>query len=69
MHGLVADIEVVDQDTTLLGLDQADDHVETGGLAGTVRAEQSDDLAAVDRQADITYDLAPLVAFGQVLGF
>src|SRR5690606_12440643 len=69
VHGLVADIEAVDQYAPLFCLDQADDHVEAGGLAGAVGAEQANDLAAVDRQADVTYDLPPLVALGQVLGF
>jgi hypothetical protein len=58
VHRLVADVQVVDQYAALIGLDQADDHVEAGGLAGAVRAEQADDLAAVDRQADIAHDLA-----------
>jgi hypothetical protein len=69
VHGLVADVQVVDQYAALIGLDQADDHVEAGGLAGAVGAEQADDLAAVDRQADVTHDLAAFVALGQVLGF
>src|SRR6185295_16057530 len=60
---------VVDQDAALVGLHQADDHVETGGLAGAVRTKQADDLAAVDGQADITHDLAALVALGQILSF
>ena len=69
VHRLVADVQVVDQYATLIGLDQPDDHVETGGLAGAVRAEQADDLAAVDGQTDVTHDLAALVALGQMLSF
>uniref|UniRef100_A0A1I7Y9Y7 RNA polymerase beta subunit n=1 Tax=Steinernema glaseri TaxID=37863 RepID=A0A1I7Y9Y7_9BILA len=69
MHGLVADVQVVDQHAALVGLYQADDHVEAGGLAGAVGAEQADDLAAVDGQADITHDLPAFVGLGQVLGF
>ncbi|MCY1175799.1 hypothetical protein D9M73_160530 [compost metagenome] len=69
VHGLVADIEVVDQYAALFGLDQPDNHVEAGGLAGAVGAEQADDLAAVDGQADVAHDLPALVALGQVLGF
>ena len=34
-----------------VGRHQPDDHVEAGGLAGAVRAEQADDLAAGDRPA------------------
>jgi hypothetical protein len=69
VHRLVADVQVVDQYAALIGLDQADDHVEAGGLAGAVGAEQADDLAAVDGQADVAHDLAALVALGQVLSF
>ncbi|MDT4867008.1 hypothetical protein FQZ97_1018970 [compost metagenome] len=69
VHRQVADVVVVDQDAALVGLHQADDHVEAGGLARTVGAEQADDLPAVDAQADVTHDLAALVALGQVLGF
>jgi len=46
MHRQVRDVVLVDQDAALISIDQADDHVEAGGLARTVRAEQSDDLAA-----------------------
>jgi len=69
VHRLVADVEVVDQDATLVRLDQADDHIETGGLAGTVGAKQADDLAAVDRQADVAHDLTAFIGLGQMLGF
>lgn len=62
-------IVLIDQDTPLIGTDQADDHVETGGLACAVGTEQADDLAALDGEADVADDLAALVAFGQMLGF
>ena len=42
----------------LVGLDQPGDHVEHGGLAGAVRPEQSDRLAAPQRQAHALHDLA-----------
>lgn len=69
VHGLMADVEIIDQHAALIGAHQADDHVETGGLAGAIGTEQADDLAAFDAQADVTHDLAALVAFRQVLGF
>ena len=69
VHGLVADVQVVDQYATLVRLDQPDDHIEAGGFAGTVRTEQADDLAAVDRQADVAYHLAAFIGLGQMLGF
>src|SRR5690606_37571343 len=54
---------------TTLFRSQPDDHVETGGLARAVGAEQSDNLPAFDGQTDVAYDLAALVALGEVLGF
>ena len=69
VHGLMADVQVVDQDAALVGMHQAHNHIEAGGFACAVRAEQADDLPAVDGQADITHDLAAFVAFGQMLGF
>ncbi len=69
MHRQVGDVLLVDADHALVGLDQADDHVEAGGLAGTVRTEQADDLPAIDGHADVADDLPAFIAFGQVLGF
>lgn len=69
VHGLMTDVEVVDQHAALVGAYQADDHVEAGGLACAVGAEQANDLTAFDAQADVTHDLAALVTFRQVLGF
>ena len=40
--------------------DQAGDHVEHGGLAGAVRAEQADGLAAAQFEADAAHDGALL---------
>ncbi len=40
----------VDRDLAAVGAHQADDHVEAGRLAGAVRAEQADHLAALDRR-------------------
>jgi hypothetical protein len=37
---------ILDADLAAVGGDQADDHVEAGGLAGAVGAEQADHLAA-----------------------
>ncbi|MCY1418654.1 hypothetical protein D9M71_342180 [compost metagenome] len=69
MHRQMGDILLVDAYHALVGADQTDDHVETGGLAGAVGAEQADDLAAVDAHADVADDLAAFVALGKMLGF
>jgi hypothetical protein len=38
-----------------VGGDQPEDHVQGGGLAGAVGAEQADDLAGADREADAVH--------------
>jgi hypothetical protein len=48
----------VEFDGAAIGLDQAGDHVKYRGLAGAVRAEQTDGLAAADIDADAAHDLA-----------
>src|SRR3546814_9291938 len=58
----------VEHDLALVGRDQADDHVEAGGLAGAVGAEQADDFARVQGQAEVAHDLARAVALAQSLG-
>src|SRR3546814_2987236 len=47
---------------------QADDHVETGGLAGTVGAEQADHFAGIEGQAEVADDLARTIGLAQALG-
>ncbi len=61
-------ILIVDKDPAGIGADQTDDHVEGRGLAGAVRPEQADHLAAVDAQREIPVHLARTVAAGQMLG-
>ena len=49
-----------------LGRMLPDDHVEGGGLAGAVRAEQPDDLAGCDRDVHVAHHVALAVALAQV---
>ena len=44
--------------------DQAYDHVEACRFTGPVWSQQADDLAAVDREADVLYDPARAIGFG-----
>ena len=55
-------------DIAAIGRHQADDHVETGGLAGTVRAEQADDFAGLDLEGNVLDHRPRLVALFQVMG-
>src|SRR5690606_2396985 len=48
--------------------DQADDHVEAGGLAGAVGPEQADHFARFQRQAEVAHHLARAVTLGQAFG-
>ena len=58
VHRQRRDVVAVELDASLVGLDQAGDHIEHRGLAGAVGAEQADRLAAADIQADALHDLA-----------
>jgi hypothetical protein len=47
----------IEFDAAAIRLDQAGDHVENRGLAGAVRAEQTDRLATANIDADAAHDL------------
>src|SRR5262252_3593156 len=51
-------VVAVELDAAAVGRDQAGDHVEHRGLAGAVRPEQTDRLAAADIETDALDDLA-----------
>ena len=68
-HRQTGDIAALEVDLPGGGADQAGDHVEGGGLAGAVGAEETEDLAAVDGHVDALDDAAPLVFLDQVAGF
>ena len=52
------DVVIVEPDRAFVSLDQARDHVEHGGLAGAVRAEQTDRLATAHIDAHAMDNLA-----------
>ena len=58
VHRNVGHVLLIQQDLPPIRGDQADDHVEGRGLAGTVRPEQSDDLALGYVEIDLVDDLA-----------
>ena len=51
-----------------VGLDKPHDHVESRGLAGSVGAEQSDDLPLVDVDRDVVDDSTGLIFFDKFAG-
>src|SRR5579862_3253499 len=66
MHGEPPDILVVEVDLAVLAAGEPDDHVEGGGLAGAVRAEETDHFAALDLERQVLEYLAGFVAFGEI---
>ena len=54
----------VEQDAAAVGLHQAHDRIEAGGLAGAVGAEQAEHLAAVDAERDVGQHRLLVVGFG-----
>src|SRR5882724_10708152 len=57
IHRELGDVVAVEFDGAAIRLDQAGDHVEHGGLAGAVRTQQADRLAAADIDADAAHHL------------
>ena len=62
VYRFLGDLLILEEDLTLVGLDQPDDHVERRRLAGAVGAEQPDDLALVDLDRNVVDDRACLVS-------
>ena len=68
IHGHARDIFIVDQHPSGIRRNQANDDVKTCSLPGAVGAKQPHDLTLGDLQIDTTYDLAPLVGLGDLVG-
>ena len=48
MHGILRDVFAVQNDLALVGFDQPYDHIEAGGLAGTIGTQQANHIATAD---------------------
>ena len=57
VDGLVHEVLAVQQNAACIGSNQAGNHVEAGGFARTVRAEQADHFAAVDIEREVFHHL------------
>src|SRR5207244_4474433 len=68
VHGQQRHVGVFESDAAGVARHEAHDHVEGGGLAGSVRTEEADHLAARELERQITHDLAGLVALGESRG-
>ena len=61
-------VVVLEEDATLVGLDESHDHVERRGLAGSVGSEQADDLSLIDVDGDVVHHRAGLVFLDEFAG-
>jgi hypothetical protein len=66
VHGQRSDVAPVQQDPARVGLHQPHDRIEAGRLAGAIRAQQADHLAAMHFEADVMKDGALVVALGEM---
>src|SRR5271167_724325 len=67
IHRDVSNVVVVDQDSTRVRGDEANDGVEGCSLAGTVRSKQTNDFALLDAQADPVYNAAAAIRFADFI--
>jgi hypothetical protein len=68
VHAQAGGVAAVEQDASAGGGHEADDHVEGGGLAGAVGAEEADDLAGADVDVNAIDDVAASVGFDEGFG-
>src|SRR3954468_1815223 len=68
MDRQVRELRLVQVNAAGVDRDEADDHVEAGGLAGAIRAEQAHHLTARHLERDVLHHGARLVALPQPLG-
>ncbi|VTQ59446.1 Uncharacterised protein [Stenotrophomonas maltophilia] len=68
IHRIAGDVFAIEHDAASVSRNQADDHVEAGGLAGAVGAEQADHFTGVEGQPEVLDDFALLVLLAQALG-
>ncbi|MFT6178328.1 MAG: hypothetical protein ACJA16_005218 [Akkermansiaceae bacterium] len=63
VHGLAGDFLSLETNPTVVGADEACDHVEGCRFAGTVWSEEAHDFTGTDAQADFIDDAAATVGF------
>src|SRR5438034_266697 len=65
VHRQQRDVGVLQADAARVARHEPDDHVEGGGLAGTIGPEESHDLTAGELERQVAHDLTGLVALGE----
>ena len=68
VDGIFGDVEVVEEDSSFVGSDKTDGHVERGGFAGSVGAEKAYDFALFHVDGDMVGYGALSVFFYEVVG-
>ena len=67
VHGQGTHVGVIERDAAAIHRHQPHDHVEASGLAGAVRAEQTDDLAAFDFERHASNHAPALVLLREIV--
>ena len=65
---VVVQVAAVDLNAPGRRCEQAGEHAQHGGLPGAVEPQEPDDLAVLDREAQVVYDAVAVVVFGEALG-
>src|SRR5436190_7122071 len=65
VHRQQRDVGVVQADAARVARHEPDDHIEGGGLAGTIGPEESYDLTALELERQVAHDLTGPVALGE----
>jgi hypothetical protein len=66
---VASDVRLLEEDLGAVGLDEAADDVQEGGLARPVRADEAADLTGSDRERDVVQDLQAADPEADVLAF
>ena len=67
MYRKFGHVLLIEQDSATVRLNQTNDHVETGGFSGAIRAEQANDLALADLDRDILHNISTFEVFCEVV--
>jgi hypothetical protein len=67
VHRLRRDVAITEDDLALVGLHETDHHVEGGGLPGTVRPQQTDDLTRRDIERNTVDNPSSAIGLAQAV--
>src|ERR1700722_4988024 len=64
-----ANVSALEEDLAAGGLDQTNQHLHSGRLAGSVGAKVTEDFAGANGEADAAYRRNPAISLGQIVHF